>query len=63
MAEGVTSVHRSGEIASMAPKGRTELEVGVVGAAIITVFNLPVNSLSIDGMMRRPLRLAPILFP
>ncbi|TVU20971.1 hypothetical protein EJB05_30578 [Eragrostis curvula] len=32
----------------MAPKGRTELEVGADGVAVITIVNPPVNSLSID---------------
>jgi len=34
--------------AAMAAKGRTELEVGADGVAVITICNPPVNSLSID---------------
>nr|GMD63625.1 glyoxysomal fatty acid beta-oxidation multifunctional protein MFP-A [Ipomoea batatas] len=33
----------------MAARGRTTLEVGADGVAIITIINPPVNSLSIDG--------------
>uniref|UniRef100_A0A453E1H3 Uncharacterized protein n=1 Tax=Aegilops tauschii subsp. strangulata TaxID=200361 RepID=A0A453E1H3_AEGTS len=33
----------------MAAKGRTEMEVGGDGVAVITICNPPVNSLSIDG--------------
>ena len=40
----------------MAAKGRTELEVGADGVAVITICNPPVNSLSIDGMYGAPLR-------
>jgi len=39
--------------AAMAAKGRTELEVGADGVAVITICNPPVNSLSIDGMVLR----------
>lgn len=35
----------------MAARGRTTLEVGADGVAIITIINPPVNSLSIDGMV------------
>ena len=35
----------------MAAKGRTELDVGADGVAVITIYNPPVNSLSIDGMV------------
>lgn len=31
-------------------KGRTTLEVGADGVALITIINPPVNSLSFDGM-------------
>jgi hypothetical protein len=37
----------------MAAKGRTELDVGADGVAVITIYNPPVNSLSIDGMVLR----------
>jgi hypothetical protein len=37
----------------MATNGRTELEVGADGVAVITIYNPPVNSLSIDGMALR----------
>lgn len=30
--------------------GRTVMEVGSDGVAVITLFNPPVNSLSVDGM-------------
>jgi hypothetical protein len=33
----------------MQEKGRTEMEVGADGVAVITICNPPVNSLSIDG--------------
>jgi hypothetical protein len=39
--------------AAMAAKGRTELDVGADGVAVITIHNPPVNSLSIDGMVLR----------
>ena len=32
-------------------KGRTTLEVGADGVALITIINPPVNSLSFDGMI------------
>jgi hypothetical protein len=35
--------------AAAAAKGRTEMEVGADGVAVITICNPPVNSLSIDG--------------
>jgi hypothetical protein len=37
----------------MAAKGRTELDVGVDGVAVITIDNPPVNSLPFDGMLLR----------
>ena len=46
----------------MAAKGRTELDVGADGVAVITIYNPPVNSLSIDGMVLRPTSLSQICF-
>jgi hypothetical protein len=54
VAEGVTSVHRSGEIASMAPKGRTELEVGAAGNAVIAIVNPRLPQLLLRSSRRRP---------
>ena len=39
--------------AGMAAKGRTELDVGADGVAVITINNPPVNSLPFDGMVLR----------
>ena len=36
-------------MSSRNPKGRTTIEVGADGVAVITIFNPPVNSLSLDG--------------
>jgi enoyl-CoA hydratase/3-hydroxyacyl-CoA dehydrogenase len=33
-------------------KGRTTIEVGADGVALITIINPPVNSLSFDGITR-----------
>lgn len=35
----------------MNPKGRTTIEVGGDGVAVITIINPPVNSLSFDGKL------------
>lgn len=43
--------------------GRTVLEVGADGVAIITIINPPVNSLSFDGTVLFPFFIDLILFP
>lgn len=40
------------------PKGRTAMEVGADGVALITIINPPVNSLSFDGI--DPFKIAPV---
>lgn len=34
------------------PKGRTTIEVGADGVAVITIINPPVNSLALDGTFK-----------
>lgn len=39
------------------PKGRTTIEVGADGVAVITIINPPVNSLSLDGTLNQSIDL------
>jgi enoyl-CoA hydratase/3-hydroxyacyl-CoA dehydrogenase len=40
----------------MAANGRTEMEVGADGVAVLTICNSPVNALSVEGTSRPRLR-------
>lgn len=44
------------------PKGRTTIEVGADGVAVITIINPPVNSLSLDGTLNQSIDLTKPFF-